>query len=78
MKSVKYYSLGFFVGFFFSSILLSVASATVNTIVVCFAESPTEFKTNHRDLSQKMDDAWGTKSKSKSKSSSPQKMALVL
>ncbi len=41
-----------------SSILFSVVTATLNTLVVCQAESPAEFKTNHPELSEKMDGAW--------------------
>jgi len=53
--------VGFLVGFHMSSILLSVVSAAINTLVVCFQESPEEFRTNHPDLSLMMESAWKMK-----------------
>jgi len=55
--------VGFLVGFLMSSILLSVVAATINTLIVCLAESPAEFKANHPDLSQGMESAWKMKVK---------------
>jgi hypothetical protein len=46
------------VGLVFSSILMSVVSSAVNTVIVCFAESPNEFEANHPGLSGEMRSAW--------------------
>lgn len=50
--------LGLLVGFVMSSILMGVVSSAVNTVIVCFAESPREFEVNHPQLSMEMRDAW--------------------
>ncbi len=49
---------GFLVGLVFSSILMSVVASAVNTVIVCFAEGPREFESNHPQLSAEMRDAW--------------------
>jgi len=49
---------GLVVGFVMSSILLNVVSSAVNTVIVCFAESPQEFDINHPQLSMEMRTAW--------------------
>ena len=46
-----------------SSILLSVVSATINTLVICLAEQPVRFKVNHPDLSAKLEGAWSQMTK---------------
>lgn len=50
--------IGFLTGFLFASVLLSVVGSAVNTVIVCFAEAPAEFETNHPQLSAEMRDAW--------------------
>jgi hypothetical protein len=50
--------VGFLLGFLYASILLSVVTATMRTLIVCFAESPAEFKTNHPELIARMESAW--------------------
>jgi len=50
--------LGFLVGFIMASIMMGVVSSAVNTVIVCFAESPREFEVNHPQLSMEMRDAW--------------------
>eukprot|EP00535_Pseudo-nitzschia_heimii_P007829 CAMPEP_0197174342 /NCGR_PEP_ID=MMETSP1423-20130617/904_1 /TAXON_ID=476441 /ORGANISM="Pseudo-nitzschia heimii, Strain UNC1101" /LENGTH=490 /DNA_ID=CAMNT_0042623259 /DNA_START=73 /DNA_END=1545 /DNA_ORIENTATION=+ len=48
----------FLVGFAFCRILMSVFGAAVDTVIVCFAESPAEFEANHPALSQEMRSGW--------------------
>jgi len=48
----------FLVGVVFSSILMSVVQSAVNTVIVCFAESPAEFERNHPVLSSEMRSKW--------------------
>jgi len=48
----------FLVGVVFSSILMSVVQSAVNTVIVCFAESPAEFERNHPVLSLEMRSKW--------------------
>lgn len=49
---------GLLVGVVMSSILLNVISSAVNTVIVCFAESPREFDAHHPQLSMEMRSAW--------------------
>lgn len=49
---------GIIVGFVTSSIIMSIVSSAVNTIIVCFAESPAEFEENHPELSRLLKEAW--------------------
>jgi len=48
----------FLVGVVFSSILMRVVQSAVNTVIVCFAESPAEFERNHPVLSSEMRSKW--------------------
>lgn len=50
--------IGFALGYGMSSVLFSVVSSAVNTVVVCYAEAPNEFHTNHPQLASNMRDAW--------------------
>lgn len=50
--------VSFVVGLVFCGILMSVVGSSVNTVIVCFAESPAEFEANHPDLSREMRSAW--------------------
>jgi len=50
--------IGLVVGFVFSSILMNVVGGAVNTVIVCYAESPAEFQQNHPILSGEMRQAW--------------------
>eukprot|EP00548_Thalassiothrix_antarctica_P006690 CAMPEP_0194135602 /NCGR_PEP_ID=MMETSP0152-20130528/5702_1 /TAXON_ID=1049557 /ORGANISM="Thalassiothrix antarctica, Strain L6-D1" /LENGTH=558 /DNA_ID=CAMNT_0038831921 /DNA_START=51 /DNA_END=1727 /DNA_ORIENTATION=- len=50
---------GFVLGLLFSSILFSVVNSAVDTVVVCFAESPNSLRFNHPpEISNKMITAW--------------------
>ena len=55
--------IGFLVGFLFSSIMLSVVTAAIHTVIICLAESPSEFNANHPGLSNKLQSAWKIKKK---------------
>jgi hypothetical protein len=50
--------IGFVVGLVFCAILMSIVGAAVNTVIVCFADSPREFEANHPELSAEMREAW--------------------
>jgi Plasma-membrane choline transporter len=50
--------LGFLLGYGMAATLFSVVSSAVNTVIVCYAESPNEFEANHAALSRAMRDAW--------------------
>jgi len=39
---------------------MSLVASAVDTVVVCFAEAPTSFRTNYPSLSQEMEEAWTT------------------
>jgi len=51
-------TLGFIVGLVITSILMSTIGSGVNTVIVCFAEGPSEFQANHPELSNKMREVW--------------------
>ena len=50
--------IGFFTGFLFSTIIMSVVGSAVNTVIVCYAEDPAAFQMNHPELSSAMRSAW--------------------
>jgi hypothetical protein len=48
----------FLIGFSLAFILMGVVMSGVDSIIVCFAEAPNEFQTNHPALSSQMMTAW--------------------
>ena len=52
------FSIAFLVGLVLCSIMLSVVASGVNTVIVLFAEAPSEFQSNHAELSNSMRTAW--------------------
>jgi len=52
------FGVSFVVGFAFCKMLMSVLGSAVDTVIVCFAESPAEFEANHPTLSREMRSAW--------------------
>ena len=50
--------IGFVVGLLVSSILLGVVNSAINTVIVCYADAPSEFQMNHPELSAEMRGAW--------------------
>jgi Plasma-membrane choline transporter len=50
--------LGFIIGMVITSILMSTVGSAVNTVIVLFAEAPTEFQQNHPELSTQMKQIW--------------------
>lgn len=50
--------LALILGMILSSIIFSVVNAATDTIIVLFAEAPTEFQQNHPALSVQMNQAW--------------------
>mmetsp|Transcript_7002 Transcript_7002/g.12596 ORF Transcript_7002/g.12596 Transcript_7002/m.12596 type:complete len:720 (-) Transcript_7002:225-2384(-) len=52
--------IGFFVGFILACIMMGVLSGSVDSIIVCFAEAPMEFKENHPDLHTEMEESWAS------------------
>ena len=50
--------MGFVIGMALSSIVMSTIESAVNTVIVCYAESPAEFQANHPILSNEMREAW--------------------
>jgi len=50
--------IGFIVGFVLASTLMSLKASAVNTVIVCFADAPKEFKNNHPELSNILDQSW--------------------
>jgi len=56
--AVPSFMIAFVVAMVISSILMGVVESSVNTVVVLFAETPAEGRTNHPDLIEEMLDAW--------------------
>jgi len=50
--------IGFINGFVLASTLMSLLASAVNTVIVCYADGPKEFKHNHPQLSDIMDQSW--------------------
>lgn len=50
--------IGFIIGLMLCAITLSVIGSGVNTVIVCFADGPAEFQSNHPELSNKMRETW--------------------
>ena len=50
--------VGTFIGTMLSHVLMSVVTSAVDTVLVCFAEAPMEFRQNHPEHFQRMDQAW--------------------
>lgn len=48
----------FLIGIVVSAVMFSVVDSSVNTVIVCFAEGPAEFETNHPELSEEMREGW--------------------
>ncbi len=58
--SAAAFFIGFTTGLVMTSTLLSLVSASVNTVIVCYADAPAEFKVNHPKLSDDMQAGWAT------------------
>jgi hypothetical protein len=54
------FGFGFLYGFMIVSVLIQVLSSAVDTVFVCFAEAPNEFRTHHPVLAANMMEAWRT------------------
>jgi len=50
--------MGLSLGFVICATLMGVVSSAVNTVIVCYAEAPNEFQTNHPKLSDNMRATW--------------------
>jgi hypothetical protein len=50
--------VGAFIGTILSNLLLNIIASAVDTVLVCFAEAPMEFRQNHPSLCGKMEQAW--------------------
>ena len=50
--------IGCMIGYAISATLFSIVGSAVNTVIVCYAEAPNEFQSNHPELSNRMRDSW--------------------
>ena len=53
-----FYSVGFVIGAIVTSVLMSVVHGAVNTLIVCFADSPARLEEEHPELTLEITDAW--------------------
>jgi tRNA A37 threonylcarbamoyladenosine synthetase subunit TsaC/SUA5/YrdC len=51
-------SIGFFMGSMLSSILLSIIKSSVDAVIVCFAGSPVELESYHKELAHELRSEW--------------------
>ena len=51
-------SIGFAIGFIVGNVVMNVVMGAVNTLIVCWADSPSRIKANHPELSEEMIQAW--------------------
>lgn len=56
--SLVVYSIGFIVGAVVCAVNMSVVRGAVNTMIVCFADSPLQIEQNHPELIQEVVTAW--------------------
>ena len=52
--------IGFGLGAIIASVMMSVVRGGVNTLIVCFADSPVRLQENHPELTLELLDAWAT------------------
>merc|ERR1740121_3289004 len=50
--------IGLIIGLMLACILMTVVASGVNSVIVCFADAPAEFQTNHPELSNRMRQTW--------------------
>jgi len=55
---IAFFILGLIIGLMLACILMTVVASGVNTVIVCFADAPAEFQTNHPELSNRMRQTW--------------------
>lgn len=58
--SVAAFIVGFVIGVIMSSVIMSVLQGAVNTLIVCWAESPSTFMENHKQWADKMTPIWSS------------------
>jgi len=52
------FGIGVFVGIFIASIMMNVIKGAVNTVIVCYADSPAKLEENHPQLTHRMAKSW--------------------
>jgi len=57
-SSSSSYSVGFIVGLWVCTVVMNVVKGAVNTMIVCWADSPTVFEANHPNLTREMAESW--------------------
>lgn len=63
VANISYYSLnltriGFIIGLWISSVMMNVIKGAVNTLIVCWADSPAVVETQHPSLTREMVESW--------------------
>mmetsp|Transcript_33495 Transcript_33495/g.81118 ORF Transcript_33495/g.81118 Transcript_33495/m.81118 type:complete len:699 (-) Transcript_33495:62-2158(-) len=54
------FTLGFAIGCVMSAIMMNVIHSAVNTLIVCWAESPESFRDNHKHWADRMTEVWSS------------------
>lgn len=55
-----FYSIGWIIGVWVCTVMMSVIKGAVNTLIVCWADSPAVFEAEHPILSGEMIQAWSS------------------
>merc|ERR1711957_328389 len=48
----------FIISFLVITLMFGIVDSALNTVIVCYAEAPSEFQANHPELSEEMREAW--------------------
>jgi len=48
----------FIISFLVITLMFGIVDSALNTVIVCYAEAPSEFQVNHPELSEEMREAW--------------------
>jgi len=54
----EFFRIGTILGFWVAGVMMNVVKGGVNTIIVCWADSPNVFEMNHPSLTREMADSW--------------------
>mmetsp|Transcript_19664 Transcript_19664/g.28422 ORF Transcript_19664/g.28422 Transcript_19664/m.28422 type:complete len:249 (-) Transcript_19664:234-980(-) len=62
LQGPNYWTFGisFVLGIAISSVIINVVKGAVNTLIVCFADSPAKLEDNHPELTQQLMNAWAS------------------
>lgn len=57
-EGIQPHRLGFVIGIVVCSVMMNVVRGAVNTLIVCWADSPARLEENHPDSTREMAETW--------------------